>query len=88
MSTIDKQFTATLHKREGKGGWTCVLWPDSVAYFDTKGASNGPTEAVNGVIETTRRIARGFRNFTHYRLRMLLSAGGHRPYRKKPPNHA
>ncbi|MET0882691.1 MAG: DUF1905 domain-containing protein [Acidimicrobiales bacterium] len=37
MSTIDKQFTATLHKREGKGGWTCVLWPDSVAYFGTKG---------------------------------------------------
>ena len=37
MSSIDKQFTATLHKREGKGGWTCVLWPESVAYFGTKG---------------------------------------------------
>jgi hypothetical protein len=52
------------------------------------GASNGPTEAINGVIETTRRIARGFRNFTNYRLRCLLAAGGHRPYRIKQTNHA
>jgi len=61
-----------------------------LAYFDTQGASNGPTEAinVNGVIETTRRIARGFRNFTNYRLRCLLVAGGHRPYRIKQANHA
>jgi hypothetical protein len=31
------------------------------------------TEAVNGVIETTRRIARRFRNFSNYRLRNLLA---------------
>ncbi|SMF23453.1 transposase, partial [Kocuria marina] len=48
------------------------------------GASNGPTEAVNGVIETMRRVARGFRNFDNYRLRALLAAGGHRPWRKTP----
>jgi hypothetical protein len=41
---------------------------------------------INGVIETTRRIARGFRNFTNYRLRCLLAAGGHRPYRTKQTN--
>ncbi|MGG6383418.1 transposase [Paenarthrobacter sp. NEAU-H11] len=52
------------------------------------GASNSPTEAINGVIETTRRIARAFRNFTDYRLRCLLAAGGHRPYRKNTLNHA
>ncbi|WP_249033778.1 ISL3 family transposase [Kocuria rosea] len=52
-----------------------------LAYVDTAGASNGSTEAVNGVIETTRRIACGFRNFTNYRLRCLLAAGGNRPYR-------
>lgn len=49
------------------------------AYFDAHGASNGPTEAVNGVIKTTRRIARGFRNLPNYRFRCLLAAGGHRP---------
>jgi transposase len=70
-------------------GRSLRTWKAAIlAYFDTGGASNGPTESVNGVIETTRRIARGFRNFSNYRLRMLLSAGGHRPYRKKPPNHA
>jgi hypothetical protein len=26
-------------------------------YFDTNGSSNGPTQAINSVIETTRRIA-------------------------------
>jgi transposase len=35
-----------------------------------------------------RLIARGFRNFTNYRLRCPLAAGGHRPYRIKQANHA
>ncbi|MFI7744669.1 transposase [Kocuria rhizosphaericola] len=52
------------------------------AYFDTAGASIGPTEAVNGVIETRRRVVRGFSNFENYRLRVLLTAGRHRPWRK------
>jgi transposase len=65
-------------------GWKSAI----LGYFDTNGASNGPPEAINGVIETTRRIARGFRNFTNYRLRCLLAAGGHRPYRIKQTNHA
>ncbi len=33
-------------------------------------------EAVNGLIELHRRIARGFRNRDNYGLRMLLIAGG------------
>ena len=37
---------------------------------------NGGTEAVNGLIELHRRIARGFRNRDNYRLRMLLIGGG------------
>ncbi|MGH7429042.1 MAG: ISL3 family transposase [Candidatus Methylomirabilaceae bacterium] len=72
-----------------KLGRSLRAWKTAIlAYFDTSGASNGPTEAINGVIETTRRIARGFRNFKNYRIRNLLAAGGHRPYRKKSPNHA
>jgi len=47
-----------------------------LAYFDTGGSSNGPTEAVNGIIERGRRTARGYRNPTNYQLRMLLIAGG------------
>ncbi|MGB3910533.1 MAG: hypothetical protein WBL06_08700 [Pseudolysinimonas sp.] len=29
----------------------------------------------------TRRLAHGFRNFNNYRLRILLAAGGHKPWR-------
>ena len=47
-----------------------------LAYFDTGRSSNGGTEAVNGLIELHRRIARGFRNRDNYRLRMLLIGGG------------
>jgi transposase len=46
-----------------------------LAYFTTDGASNGPTEAVNLLIETTRRTAHGFRNFDNYRLRQILAHG-------------
>ena len=34
---MDKQFTATLQKSPGKGGWTYVVWPESVRFFDTRG---------------------------------------------------
>jgi Domain of unknown function (DUF1905) len=37
MSTLNKQFTATLQKSATKGGWTYVVWPDSVVYFGTRG---------------------------------------------------
>ena len=46
-----------------------------LAYFTTGRANNGGTEAINGIIELHRRIARGFRNPTNYRLRMILAAG-------------
>jgi transposase len=47
-----------------------------LAYFTTGRANNGGTEAINGLIELHRRIARGFRNRHNYRLRMLLIGGG------------
>lgn len=37
--------------------------------------SNGPTEAVNNLIKTIKRIGFGFRSFAHYRIRVLLYAG-------------
>ena len=61
-------------KRLGK---TLNQWrTEFLGYFDTGGANNGGTEAINGLIELHRRIARGFRNRDNYRLRMLLIAGG------------
>jgi len=86
---IAQQVLDTLHtcpipevKRLGK---TLRRWRDEIlAYFATGGVSNGGTEAVNGVIEKTRRLAHGFRNFTNYRIRILLAADGSRPYRRRP----
>ena len=58
-------------------GKTLKRWAkEFLAYFDTGRASNGGSEAMNGLIELHRRIARGFRNRENYRLRMLLVAGG------------
>jgi len=34
---LDQQFTATLQRSPAKGGWTYVVWPQSVAFFGTKG---------------------------------------------------
>jgi hypothetical protein len=37
MSTLNTQFTAPLQKSPNKGGWTYVIWPDSVDFFKTRG---------------------------------------------------
>ena len=37
MSTLNKQFTANLQKSPNKGGWTYVIWPESVELFKTRG---------------------------------------------------
>lgn len=50
--------------RSWRGEW--------LAYFDTAGASNGPTEAMNLLIDKIRRLGHGFRNYDNYRLRLLL----------------
>lgn len=52
---------------------------DVLAYFDHPGTSNGPSEAINGLLEHLRGTARGFRNLSHYIARCLLDAGGFRP---------
>ena len=34
---LDKEFQATLVKSPSKGGWTYVVWPESAAFFGTRG---------------------------------------------------
>ena len=70
-------FTSCPVPEVARLGKTLTQWrTEFLGYFDTGGASNGGTEAINGLIELHRRIARGFRNLDNYRLRMLLIAGG------------
>lgn len=33
---LNKKFTAKLQKSPKKGGWTFVIWPDSVKFFGTR----------------------------------------------------
>jgi Domain of unknown function (DUF1905) len=35
--TLDVSFDATLQKSPVAGGWTYVVWPESVEYFGTRG---------------------------------------------------
>jgi len=37
MSALDQRFTAVLQKSPAKGGWTYVVWPESVGFFGTRG---------------------------------------------------
>ncbi|WP_447943599.1 ISL3 family transposase [Microbacterium aurum] len=50
-------------------GRTLRRWRSAfLAYFTTNRANNGGTEAINGIIELHRRLARGYRNRDNYRL--------------------
>lgn len=51
---------------------------DVLAFFDREHRANGPTEAINGRLETLRGIAPGFRNLDNHVTRSLLHAGGFR----------
>ena len=86
---LAEKLLDTLHtcpiKEVARLGRTLRQWRQEIlAYFTTGGVSNGGTEAINGVIEKTRRLAHGFRNFANYRIRILLAADGSRPYRRHP----
>ncbi|HYV61479.1 MAG TPA: DUF1905 domain-containing protein [Bryobacteraceae bacterium] len=34
---VKKKFTTKLQKSKNKGGWTYVVWPESVKFFGTRG---------------------------------------------------
>ena len=37
MAPLDQQFTAVLQNSPATGGWTYVVWPESVRFFGTRG---------------------------------------------------
>ena len=55
----------------------CRTRPTNIEAIHPNGA-NGPTEAINGRLETLRGIAFGFRNLDNYITRRLLHTGGFR----------
>ena len=57
-------------------GRTLAAWRSEILEHHRTGASNGPTEALNLCVKRVKRCGQGFRRFEHYRLRVLLHAGG------------
>ena len=67
-------------------GNTLSSWRTEILAHHTTGASNGPTEGLNLCVKRVKRCGHGFKRFEHYRLRVLLHAGGVTwPSRPRPP---
>src|SRR5437588_11429044 len=67
-------------------GNTLASWRTEILAHHATGASNGPTEGLNLCVKRVKRCGHGFRRFEHYRLRVLLHAGGITwPQRPSPP---
>jgi transposase len=56
-------------------GRTIRRWFEKICNFHISKMSNGPTEALNNLIKRVKRVGFGFRNFSNYRIRVLLYAG-------------
>ncbi len=67
-------------------GATLESWRAEILAHHDSGASNGPTEGLNLCVKRVKRCGHGFKRFEHYRLRVLLHAGGvNWPGRPRPP---
>lgn len=56
-------------------GRTISAWRNEILAWHRAHLSNGPTEAINNLTKRIKRIAFGFREFRHFRIRALLYAG-------------
>jgi transposase len=57
-------------------GRTLHAWRvELYAHLEHPDVSNGLTENLNLKIKNTKRVARGYRNFNYYQLRLLLNHG-------------
>jgi transposase len=50
-------------------------WQGILAFMETR-LTNAAMEAVNGILQIAKRMARGFRNFRYFRIAAYLKAGG------------
>jgi len=56
-------------------GRTITKWSAQICAWHRSHVSNGPTDAVNNLAKSTKRVAFEFVNFRHHRVRCLLYAG-------------
>ena len=55
---------------------TLSRWREEILNHHKTEVPNGPTEGSNFCVKQVKRAGRGFGNFQHYKLRVLLHAGG------------
>lgn len=53
MSRLNNHFTAELQKSSSKGGWTYVVWPESVNFFKTRGLVSASDLIHSGITSIT-----------------------------------
>ena len=63
---------------------TIRAWETETLNYHRTHATNGPTETLDLIIETTRRLRHRYRNWNNYQLRLLLHCGV--TYYTPPPN--
>lgn len=76
LDEIIDEFLSEEHPVEVQAlGRTLGRWRSQIAAWHHARHSNGPTEAINNLIKRIKRVGFGFKNFNHYRTRVLLYAG-------------
>jgi hypothetical protein len=62
--------------RAARSARTLRAWRAEVLAHHVTGARTGPTETLNLCVKMIKRCGHGFRTFEHYRMPVLLHAGG------------
>jgi transposase len=68
-----EQAKQVKHKAMDKFLTTFQTWKNDILNFFTYRISNGIVEGINNAIKTLKRLAYGFRNFEHFRNRILVN---------------
>ena len=87
-TALEREFVATLVKSPAKGGWTYLVWPESVEYFGTRvghhyemlGALRGQHKRLEPVLVTLTNASEVFPLFQHPGTELLYMLEGEMVY--------
>ena len=68
---------------------TIIAWGEEIlAYHTTRGATNGPIEGINNLLQVLRRVAHGFTNYDNYAAQgILVTSPPHRQQKRPTPRN-
>lgn len=70
LDVLNDRLEKIKHMRRFK--WALINWHDEILNYFATGYTNAYTEGLNNRLKVIRRTAFGYRNFGHYRARVLL----------------